>query len=66
MESSFSHVMFYTQALCVCINFMNSVFLLNITLMLIFNFVVLLSYHAIHMDLVQKSNCPVATHGYAT
>jgi len=41
-------------------------FELNIILTLIFNFIVLLSYHAISMFLVKKFSCPVATHGYTT
>ena len=42
------------------------VFKLNVTLTSVFNFTVLLSYRAIHVFLVQKFSCSVATHGYAT
>ena len=37
---------------------------LNVTLTSLFNFIVLLSYRAIFMFLVQKFSCPVATHGH--
>jgi hypothetical protein len=37
---------------------------LNATLTLVFNFTVLLSYHAIRVFLVQMFSCPVATHGH--
>ena len=37
---------------------------LNVTLTLVFNFTVLLSYRAILVFLVQKFSCPVATHGH--
>ena len=40
------------------------IFGLNVTLMLVFNFTVLLSYRAIRVFLVQKFSCPVATHGH--
>jgi hypothetical protein len=42
-------------------------FLLNVTLMLVFNFyIILLSYRAIRVFLVQIVSYPVATHGHAT
>jgi hypothetical protein len=48
------------------INFMNFAFWLNITLTAVFNFIVLLSYRAIRVFLLQKFNYPVATHEHAT
>ena len=38
------------------------IFRLNVTS--VFNFTVLLSYRAIHMFLVKKFSCPIATHGH--
>jgi len=49
--------------------FLNVWFVLSkvaIALALVFNFTVLLFYRAIHVFLVQKFNCPIATHGHAT
>jgi hypothetical protein len=51
---------------CRALLWLSLLFWLNVTLMLLFNFTVLLSYCAICMFLVQKISCPVATHGYAT
>ena len=41
-------------------------FQLNVTLTLVFNFIILLSYRAIHVFLVQNISYSVATHEYAT
>ena len=40
-------------------------FELNVTLTVVFNFTVLLSYHAIRVFLVQKFSYSVATYGHA-
>jgi len=40
------------------------IFRLNVNLILVFNFIILLLYCAIHMFLVQKFSCSVATHGH--
>jgi hypothetical protein len=45
------------------VNFMNFAFWIKT---LVFNFIVLLSYRAIRIFLLQKFSCPVATHGHAT
>jgi len=37
---------------------------LNVASASVFNFIVLLSYRAIHVFLVQKFSCPVATYGH--
>jgi hypothetical protein len=49
-----------------CILNLSNIFGLNVTLTLVFNFKVLLSYRAIHAFLVQKFCYHVATHGHAT
>jgi hypothetical protein len=52
------------RALRGCVNLTDFDFWLNITLTLVFNFKVLLSYRAIYVFLVQKFNYPVATHEF--
>ena len=52
------------HALYDCVNFMNLAFSIKCHFNVVFNFIVLLSYRAIHVFLLQGFSYPIATHGH--